>query len=101
MAGPARRWVTVSIALAAGLLFAVAADRTLGWIAPLFDFFAHQFYEIPELAAIRRPTQLHLVRWHLMVLSVLAALGCALAPWLAAHGRRCWAVFCVAYAVRA
>ena len=47
-------------------------DARYGWITPAFDAVGHQFYEVPLLAAIRRPSQLVLVRWHLAIGSVLA-----------------------------
>ena len=50
-------------------------DFRYGWITPAFDAIAHQFYEVPLLARIRRPSQLVLVRWHLAIGSVLARAG--------------------------
>ena len=45
---------------------------------PAFDFVAHQFYEVPMLARIRRPSQLLLVRWHLAI--AVASAGSRPAP---------------------
>lgn len=89
------------VGLAAGLGLAGWLDVSFGWVEPAFDFVAHQFYEVPMLAAVRRPTQIPLVRLHLAVLTGLAALGLILAPWLDGHARRWWAVFLLAYAIRA
>ena len=72
-----------------------------GWITPAFDAVAHQFYEVPLLAAIRRPSQLVLVRWHLAIGSVLLVLGLLAAPWLNRHGRAWLAIFGIGYAIRA
>ncbi len=77
------------------------ADARFGWVEGLFDFVAHQFYEVPGLAAIRRPTQVPLVRLHLLIATGLTAAGLLAAPRLDRHGRRWWAVFVVAYVIRA
>ena len=84
-------------------LAAVAAwlDARYGWITPAFDAVAHQFYEVPVLAKIRRPSQLVLVRWHLAIGSALVVLGLLLAPWLNRHGRAWVAIFGIGYALRA
>lgn len=77
------------------------ADVGTAWFDRAFDAVAHQFYEIPMLAAIRRPSQLSLARFHAVVLGAIAALGLLCAPRLDRHRRHLWAAFCVAYAVRA
>ena len=76
-------------------------DARYGWITPAFDAIAHQFYEVPLLAAIRRPSQLVLVRWHLAIGSVLLVLGLLAAPWLNRHGRVFLAILGIGYAIRA
>jgi 4-amino-4-deoxy-L-arabinose transferase-like glycosyltransferase len=53
------------------------------------------------LAAIRRPSQLVLVRWHLGIGAVLLVLGLFFAPRLDRHGRACLLILGIAYAVRA
>ena len=75
--GSKARWV--SLALLAGAVAIVAAwlDSRYGWITPAFDAVAHQFYEIPILARVRRPSQLVLVRWHLAIGSGLLVVGFA------------------------
>ncbi len=70
-----------------------------GWITPAFDAIAHQFYEVPLLAKIRRPSQLVLVRWHLAIGSALVVLGFLLAPWLNRHGRAWVAILGIGYAL--
>jgi 4-amino-4-deoxy-L-arabinose transferase-like glycosyltransferase len=90
----------VGVALLAVATVAAWADVRYGWIGPAFDAVAHQFYEVPVLAKIRRPTQVPLVRIHLAILVGLNALGLLLSPRLDRHGRRWWAIF-VAYAIRA
>jgi len=82
---------------------AVAAwlDARYGWITPTFDAIAHQFYEVPLLAGIRRPSQLVLVRWHLAIGSMLLVLGLLLAPWLNRHGRAWYTIFAIGYTIRA
>jgi hypothetical protein len=88
--------------LVAGLaVLAAWADWRTGWITPAFDFVAHQFYEIPMLARIRRPTQLFLVRAHLAVAAGLLALGLALAPRFGRHGRAAMLILWVGYLLRA
>ena len=99
---PAPRWMMrsgqwVLVLLVAGLI----ADRWTVCLQPLFDFVAHQFYEIPLLAAIRRPSQLVLARTHLVALAALTALGLLQSRRLNGHQRAVWAACCVAYAIRA
>jgi 4-amino-4-deoxy-L-arabinose transferase-like glycosyltransferase len=76
-------------------------DARYSWITLAFDAVAHQFYEVPLLAAVRRPSQLVLVRWHLATGAILLVLGLLLAPWLGPHGRGWMAIFGVGYAIRA
>jgi 4-amino-4-deoxy-L-arabinose transferase-like glycosyltransferase len=95
------RWLTLALLVAAIAAVAAWLDARYGWITPAFDFVAHQFYEIPLLAKIRRPSQLVLVRWHLAIGSALVVLGLLLAPWLNRHGRAWVAIFGIAYALRA
>ena len=66
-----------------------------------FDTVAHQFYEVPVLAKIRRPSQLLLVRWHLAIGSAFVVVALILAPWLNRHGRNCVAIMGIGYALRA
>jgi 4-amino-4-deoxy-L-arabinose transferase-like glycosyltransferase len=98
---PPGRWVSLAL-LAAALGGTLAwLDARYGWITPAFDAVAHLFYEVPILAAIRRPSQLVLVRWHLALGSILIVLGLMAAPWLSRHGRRWLAIFGVGFAIRA
>ena len=76
-------------------------DVRYGWITPAFDAVAHQFYEVPIVAAVRRPSQLVLSRWHLAICSAYLTLGLAIAPWLTRHARAWLTVFGVGYAIRA
>jgi Dolichyl-phosphate-mannose-protein mannosyltransferase len=102
-ARPAGAWRWVAIGIGLGLILVVGAglDRVTGWLDHVFDLIAHLFYEMPVLAALRRPTQLVLFRMHLAVGLGLAAIGLLAAPWLDSHGRRWWSAFVVAYAIRA
>ncbi len=90
-----------------GIAFVVALgvgawlDSKTGWLDQAFDSIAHLFYEVPVLAAIRRPSQLVLFRIHLAVGLSLATLGLFVAPWLDRHGRGWWLAFVIAYAIRA
>jgi hypothetical protein len=101
MAGTNVRWL--SLALCAGAVATAAAwlDARYGWITPAFDFVAHQFFEVPLLARIRRPSQLVLVRWHLAIGSVLLVVSLLGAARLDPHGRRFLVVFAIGYAIRA
>jgi dolichyl-phosphate-mannose-protein mannosyltransferase len=89
--------------LCCGAAAAVAAwlDARYGWITPAFDVVAHQFYESPIVAFIRRPSQLVLVRWHLGIGAGLLGLGLLAAGRLSRQGRWVLAVFAVGYAIRA
>lgn len=95
------RWVALGIALAALILAGAWADRAFGWITPAFDFVAHQFYEIPMLGRIRRPSQLILVRWHLAIWLSSAAVGMMAAPWLSRNARIGLTILWIGYAIRA
>ena len=46
-------------------------DLRVGWVEWAFDLVAHQFYEVPALARVRRPSQLPLARMHLAILGGL------------------------------
>lgn len=95
------RWLVFSL-IAAGLAaIGTWADWQIGWITPAFDFIAHQFYEIPMLGRIRRPSQLLLVRCHLAVAATLLVFFLALMPRLGRHGRIWLAVFLIGYVLRA
>jgi hypothetical protein len=101
MWGPRGRWY--SLALIAAIVAAAAAwaDARSGWISPVFDAIAHQFYEVPLLCAIRRPSQLVLLRCHLAIGAVFLVLGLLLAPRLDCHGRRWLLILGAGYAIRA
>lgn len=101
MDGPSTRRLAAGCGLLALVLVGAWADRSFGWVTPAFDFVAHQFYEIPMLAAIRRPSQLVLVRWHLAIAGVLAAVGLIASPWLGREARLALAIVWVGYVVRA
>ncbi len=94
-------WVTTGLCLVGLLVLGGLADVATGWFARAFDAVAHQFYEIPMLAAIRRPSQLSLARFHVVALGAIAAFGLLCAPRLDRHRCHLWIAFCVAYAVRA
>jgi 4-amino-4-deoxy-L-arabinose transferase-like glycosyltransferase len=95
------RTIAAALAVGAGAILAAWLDVRYGWITPAFDFVAHQFYEVPILARVRRPSQLVLTRWHLAILSAYLTLGLAVGPWLSRHGRAWLAVFGAGYAIRA
>ncbi len=96
-----RRRAALGLGLLAALALGAWIDRSTGWVAPAFDFVAHQFYEVPVLARLRRPAQLPLVRMHLAVGLGLAALGLLVSGRLDRHARGWWWVFVGAYAIRA
>jgi hypothetical protein len=70
-------------------------------VAPVFDAIAHQSFEVPLLARLRRPSQLVLVRWHLAAGSGMLVVSLLLARFLSRHARAWCAVFGIGYAVRA
>jgi hypothetical protein len=101
MARTEGRWFVLGLVVAGVATAGAWADWQFGWITPAFDFIAHQFYEIPMLARVRRPSQLLLVRVHLAIASSLLVLGLVSFPQLGRHGRLWLAVFWVGYAIRA
>lgn len=88
-----------AIAGSAALTF--AGDAANAWIAPAFGFVAHQFYEVPLLATIRRPSQYVLIRQHLEVLLFFIGAACLASYRLDRRGRSVSALFCAGYAARA
>jgi 4-amino-4-deoxy-L-arabinose transferase-like glycosyltransferase len=87
--------------VAAAAVIGAWLDAHYGWITRLFDAIAQQFYEVPLVARVRRPSQLVLVRWHLAIVSGLVVLGLLAAHRLGSHGRAWLVVFFLAYALRA
>ncbi len=96
-----RTWLVLGLATGLALAAGAWLDRSNGWVDHAFDAVAHLFYEVPVLAKLRRPSQLALVRMHLLIGLGLAAIGLLVAPRLDRHGRSWWLVFVVAYAIRA
>src|SRR4051794_8916905 len=101
MARPDGRWVVLGLILVGLAAVGAWADWRTGWVTPAFDFLAHQFYEVPMLARVRRPSQLLLVRVHLAILGLLLSSGFLLFPRLGRHGRLWLTIFWVGYAIRA
>ncbi len=93
---------SIAMALIVGAVAVVAGwlDFRFGWIEPAFDHVAHQFYEVPLLARLRRPSQLVLTRWHLALSTGYLAAALAIAPWLSRHGRTWLTIFGIGYAFR-
>jgi 4-amino-4-deoxy-L-arabinose transferase-like glycosyltransferase len=96
-----RRFYAGSLIVLGTAALAGWADWQTGWVTPAFDFVAHQFYEIPMLARIRRPSQLVLVRCHLAIGAALLALGLAAIPRLGRPGGSWFLIFFVGYTIRA
>ena len=95
------RWLTLALIVTALAAVGAWLDAKYGWITLAFDAVAHQFYEVPLLAKIRRPSQLVLVRWHLAIGSAFVVVALILAPWLNRHGRNWVAIMGIGYALRA
>lgn len=95
------RGIVPALVLAAVASLAAWLDYRYGWIAPAFDAIAHQFYEIPLLGRIRRPSQLLLTRWHLAIASVYLTAGFLIGPRLSRHGRAWLTILGIGYAIRA
>ncbi len=101
MPGSSGRWLSLTATAAAIAAIGGWLDARYGWITPVFDAIAHQFYEVPLVARVRRPSQLILVRWHLAIASGLVVLSLLARPWLGRHARAWLAVFVLGYALRA
>ena len=99
--GSTGRWLLLALMATALSGLGAWADAQYGWITSAFNAVGHQFYEVPLLAAIRRPSQLVLVRLHLAIGSVFLVLGLVAAPFLNRRGRVFLAVFGMGYAIRA
>jgi 4-amino-4-deoxy-L-arabinose transferase-like glycosyltransferase len=96
-----RRVAAFAFPLILVLIALVWGDLRWSWTASAFDIIGRQFYEVPGVAAIRRPSQISLFRVHLAIVAGLAAAGLVASPWMDRHGRRWWAVFVLGYAIRA
>ncbi len=101
MTGPKVRGIALGLFVGAGAVVAAWLDVRHGWITPAFDAVAHLFYEVPIVAAVRRPSQLVLTRWHLGIFSAYLTLGLLARPWLTRHARAWLAVLGAGYAIRA
>ena len=99
--GSMGRWLPLALFVAVFSGLGAWADARFGWITPAFDAVGRQFYEVPLLAAIRRPSQLVLVRWHLAIGSAYLVLGLLAAPFLKQRGRVFLAVIGLGYVIRA
>ncbi len=95
------RRVAAGVILGISLAAFAWADRSFGVAATVFHAIAQLFYEKSQLAELREPSQIALFRTHGAVLGVLVASGLICSPWLTRHARRWWAIFAVAYAIRA
>jgi 4-amino-4-deoxy-L-arabinose transferase-like glycosyltransferase len=95
------RWVAVGFVLGVSLVAGTWLDANDRWLDRAFDAIAHLFYEVPVLAAIRRPSQLVLFRMHLAIGLIVATVGLLATPWLDRHGRGWCLAFLIAYAIRA
>lgn len=98
---PLRAAITRTAVSIGVIALAVWADRRFAWTPALYDFIAHQFYEVPVLASVRRPGAIALVRAHLAILSVLSASAFAWSPLAGRSFRRAAPIFLFAYALRA
>jgi hypothetical protein len=101
MPGSSRRYIGLAAAVAAGGAALAWLDARYAWITPAFDAVAHQFYEVPLVARLRRPSQLVLARWHLAILVTLVALVLFSGPRLSRAARAFLAIFVLGYALRA
>ncbi len=95
-----------SLVIAGIVTLAIAAvgaglDVQFGWLAHVHQFIAHQFYEVPQLAKLRAPSQLALLRVHLAIWMGLLGIGLIAASRINHHGRMWLAIFLVGYAIRA
>ncbi len=101
MPHPRSRAVALAIIVAAAAVVAGWLDFRYGWVTTAFDAVAHQFYEVPLVARLRRPSQLVLTRWHLAIGAGYLVIGLGISPWLSRHGRAWMAAFGAGYAIRA
>jgi hypothetical protein len=101
MPRPGARQLAPALLAGAAAIVAAWLDYRYGWISPAFESIAHQFYEVPLVARIRRPSQLVLTRWHLAIVSAYLTLALAIGPWLSRHGRAWVVIFGAGYVLRA
>jgi hypothetical protein len=86
-------------AVSAGL--AAGPEPVLTILAKVHGFLAHQFYEVPALAAIRADSQLSLLRWHACVWLGLTAVYLAGYARMGLEMRRLGLIMLIAWAIRA
>lgn len=95
------RWVALGLGSLAALFVGVWAEHAFGWLPAAFDAVAHQFYEVPLVAAVRRPGQVELVRHHLALFLLLFGITTLIASRLSRHGRWAVLIFFLGYSLRA
>lgn len=95
------RWLLLALVATVASALGAWLETRYGWVAPAFDTIGHLFYEVPLVAAIRRPSQLVLVRWHLAIGSILLVIGLLAASRLNRHGRTFLVILGIGYVLRA
>ena len=95
-----RRLFVAGLAFASLTILGAWLDWQFGWLTPVFDAIAHQFYEVPVLERVRRPSQLILVRWHMAIACGLGSIFLIAAARLGGHARGFLAIFVLGYVIR-
>ena len=96
-----RRWLAVGVGLAAAFVVGIIAEGRWGWVEPAFDAVAHMFFEVSMLARIRHPSQVALVRGHLLVVGSLMIAAAFASGFVTPHFRRFAWILVLGYIVRA
>ncbi len=94
-------WAAAVAAGAGAIGLAAGPQPVFSGLEAVHGAIAHQFYEVPALAAIRASSQIVLLRWHLCVWLGLMALFLASRGMMGREARRLGAVLLLAWAIRA
>lgn len=97
------RWraIASAILLCTALGLFAGIQPVLACLSALHGRLAHQFFEVPQLAAIRQQSQLILLRYHLAVWMLFLGVFLGLAGRLRHETNRFWQVIFLAWAIRA
>ncbi|MFM7591889.1 MAG: hypothetical protein ACKO85_08850, partial [Isosphaeraceae bacterium] len=98
-----RRWRAVASAalLVCGIALIIGFSPVMSVLVAVHGWVAHQFFEVPQLAAIRQTSQVVLLRYHLASWMIFSGLFFMVSGRLQFETRRFWQVLFAGWAIRA
>ncbi|MFM7128309.1 MAG: ArnT family glycosyltransferase, partial [bacterium] len=97
------RWRAVASAalLVSGIALIIGFSPVMSVLVAVHGWVAHQFFEVPQLAAIRQASQVVLLRYHLAFWMICSGLFFMVSGRLQFETRRFWQVLFAGWAIRA